>query len=267
MKLHKYIAIILTIIFIGGCTLNILIYLPKKEDYYYLQDGLFTVRTEDNETIYGYFSPAPPNSPFSNITILFFHGNAISMNTMADTAMLFHDIGVNFIMFDYRGYGKSTGTPSEEGTYKDAEAIIKYVLSLTNIDTNNIFFLGHSLGTAIATEMTLKYKPKALILAAGFTSIDDMTDYYTTYSFPSSWFVEYKYDTISKIPNVSVPILFIHGTADEVVPYWMSISNYSRAKEPKKLVLIPNIRHERAYLFTTQEFRNEITNFINTYRN
>jgi fermentation-respiration switch protein FrsA (DUF1100 family) len=250
---------------LSSCTLDsALLYNPDKVDEYYYKQNIFSVEVDGN-TIYGVFIPAPANSPMSNITVIFFHGNSYSMNKFTDVASLFHDMGVNFVMFDYRGFGKSTGKPTEEGLYNDSEAIVKYVLSISNINTNNIFYVGHSLGSATSIETTLKIKPKGLILVAGFTSMDDMTDYYTTYSISGDWVLNGKYDNLSKIDRINVPVLLIHGNKDTTVPYWMSKTNYDKAKEPKKLVIVDGANHGNIFVYKT--FYDEVKKFLTSYSN
>ena len=254
-----------SLLVLSSCTLdNALLYTPDKVDEYYYKQNTFSVEV-DNNTIYGVFLPAPADSSMSNITVIFFHGNSYSMNKFTDVASLFHDMGVNFVMFDYRGFGKSTGTPTEEGLYNDSEAIVKYVLSISNINTNNIFYVGYSLGSATSIETTLRIKPKGLIVVAGFTSMDDMSDYYITYSIPGSWVLEGKYDNFSKIDKISVPVIFIHGNKDTTVPYWMSKTNYEKAKEPKKLIIVDGANHGNIFVYKT--FYDEVKKFLTSYSN
>jgi len=259
-----YLSVFLFVV-LSSCTLDsALLYYPDKVDEYYFKQNTFSVEVDGN-TIYGVFLPAPANSLMSNITVIFFHGNSYSVNKFTDVASLFHDMGVNFVMFDYRGFGKSTGTPTEEGLYSDSEAIVKYVLSISNINTNNIFYVGHSLGSATSIETTLRIKPKGLIVVSGFTSMDDMADYYTTYSMPGDWVVNGKYDNFSKVDKINVPVIFIHGNKDTTVPNWMSETNYNKAKDPKKLVIVDGAGHDDIFVYKV--FYDEVRNFITSNSN
>ena len=136
--------------------------------------------------------------------------------------------------------------------YKDAEASLKWIEENTATKKSNIVIYGESLGTGVATEMATRYKFKSIVLEAPFTSITDIAKKrYRIY--PTKYLVLDKFDNISKINKITVPILFISGKKDEIVPHIHSIRLYEKANEPKKCVFIDEAMHNNLYDFHIDE--------------
>ncbi len=128
------------------------------------------ISTVDGETLHGWFVPAPE----ATATVLFFHGNAGNISHRMEYLSMFNSLGYNTFIFDYRGYGDSSGTPSEPGTYRDAEAAWDYLIKERNISPGRIILFGESLGGAIAAWLAAREKPGLLVLASVFTSVPDV---------------------------------------------------------------------------------------------
>ena len=159
--------------------------------------------------LHGWYIPG-----VNELTLLWFHGNAGNIgNRLGNIKELHQNVGANIFIFDYRGYGRSQGTPSEEGTYVDGDAAIAYLSSRSDNNPSKIIFFGRSLGAAVATEMAIRNKPYALILESGFPSIQAMAN--QAYSFIpgigylTNIFSKTKYDTIDKLSKITSTVMIL----------------------------------------------------------
>jgi hypothetical protein len=188
-------------------------------------------------------------------TVLFMHGtnyNASDMWATEERARLFghflRGIGCRFFVFDYRGYGASAGRASEQGTYLDAEAALAFLHNRPEVDPTRMILYGFSMGTGVAVELALREPCAGLVLRAPFTSIRDLVfDRMPRLRGPLRllpWLPLTRYDSAAKIGRVGVPVLIMHGDADESVPQWMGRRLYELANEPKRFVSFPNAGHQ-----------------------
>ncbi|MCI0889399.1 MAG: alpha/beta hydrolase [Chloroflexi bacterium] len=188
-------------------------------------------------------------------TILFMHGTNYNSSDMWGTeerAELFggflRGLGCRFLVFDYRGYGRTAGEPTEQGTYLDASAALGYLHNRTEIDPMKIVFYGFSMGTGVAVELALREPSAGLILRAPFTSVRDLIIERMPGLRPllavMPWLPLTRFDSLRKIAHVPGPLLVMHGDADETVPYWMGQRLYERGPEPKTFVTFPNAEHQ-----------------------
>ena len=181
-------------------------------------------------------------------TLVWFHGNGGNISHRVGNILeLVERLGVNIFIFDYRGYGRSEGSPYEEGTYLDAEAAIAYVHSRDDVDTQKTVYFGRSLGCAVAAEMAIKHPPRALICESGFTSVRAMATKVYPFLPGLQLLVTTKYDTLDKIAKVDVPVMVLHGDRDEIVPFSMSRELYDAAKGPKRFYTIEGAGHNDTY--------------------
>lgn len=170
--------------------------------------------TADGEVLNAWWIPHPE----ARATLLFLHGNAGNISHRLDSINIFHQLGLSVLIIDYRGYGNSTGTPSEQGTYIDAETAWDYLIKQRKINDNDIIIFGRSLGGAVAIGLASKHQPTALIIESSFTSIADVGKHYYPY-LPTSLLARIKYSSIDRIANIKSPTLFIHSKDDEIIPY------------------------------------------------
>ena len=181
----------------------------------------FNVKTEDGETIHGWtIFPKKSNGKF----ILFSHGNAGNISHRIYFSNIFVMQGYTFIMYDYRGYGKSTGSPTEEGLFKDIEAVWKYMTKTLKINSENIIIFGNSLGTSVSSHLVSKLqkqniKYKCTILQSPFYSLKHLTsDLMPSILGVVSIFVK-EFNTFQYLENNNKPILLIHSKGDELIPF------------------------------------------------
>jgi fermentation-respiration switch protein FrsA (DUF1100 family) len=198
----------------------------------------------------------------SDVTWLWFHGNAGNISDRLENLRQLHDeVGVGVFLIDYRGYGRSEGSPSEEGTYRDAEAALAYILSRSDVDRERIVYFGRSLGAGVAVELATRRPPFALILESPVPSIQDMVRHHYRF-LPLGWLIRTKYDSLSKIGDVQVPLLVLHGDRDEVVPFKSGRKLFEVANEPKQFYAIEDAGHNDTVLVGGREYFQALREFV-----
>lgn len=233
-------------------------------------------KTEDGLVLNGWFVPASVPAPkilaqelTSSLTVLFCHGNAGNISHRLDKIRIFHDLGLNVFIFDYRGYGKSKrnspilpfcGRLSEKGTYRDALAAYHYLTGKRNISPGKIVIYGESLGGNIAIHLAGRTKVGFLISDSAFTSTVDMGRIVYPY-LPVKWMVSYRYDALNKIQNVKIPVLIIHSKNDEIVPFQHAQAIFEAANEPKAMFVLSG-SHNDGFFTAATEYSKHIYEFL-----
>jgi len=190
-----------------------------------------TVHSTDGVALHGWFVPAP-QAPF---TVLLCHGNGGNITHRLDSIGLFHGLGLSCFVFDYRGYGKSTGRPTEAGTYDDARAAFDWLRQTRGVPADEIVVLGRSLGGSIAAHLAGQVTARGLVIESAFTSFADIAA--KLYPFmPVRTFVRYKYDTRAHLARVRCPILVTHSRGDKLIPFEFGEQLFQAAPEPKRFV-------------------------------
>jgi uncharacterized protein len=211
--------------------------------------------TSDGKTIHAWFIPEE-NARF---TVLFSHGNAGNIGHRMDKVAMMHDIGLNVFIYDYRGYGKSKGSPSEKGIYEDAYAAYEYLVYKLNVPNNSIILYGESIGGAVSIELALNRHVSGLITENTFTSVKDMV----RLAFPIiPYFIfSSRFDSVSKIQNVKCDKLLIHSFDDEIVPFAQGEKLFRAASEPKRFLRIRG-GHNTAFWDSMKDYRQGIRDFV-----
>lgn len=187
--------------------------------------------TADGETLAGWFIPAPA----ARGTLLYLHGNGGNIGHRLDPVELFHRLGLNVFIIDYRGYGASSGTPSEDGTYQDALAAWNHLTRHRRIGPQRIVLFGESLGGSVAAWLAVRHAPAGLVMYASFTSVPEMAQ--ALYPiFPASRLARYRYDTRAALGKANCPVLILHSPEDEIIPFSHAQALLEAAHEPKRLV-------------------------------
>lgn len=185
------------------------------------------------EKLNGWFVQAPQ----ARGVVLFFHGNAGSISHRLDYLRMFRELGFSILIFDYRGYGKSSGEPSEASTYQDAEAAWNYLVETQRVAPSFIVLYGESLGGAVAAWLAARVKPRALIITSTFTSLPDLgAKLYPL--FPVRLLTRYDYNAKKYLQAATCPVLIVHSREDEIVPFEHGEQLYAAAHEPKQLLEI-----------------------------
>ncbi len=202
-------------------------------------------KTRDDVQLRGWFVPAT-QSP-ARATILVFNGNAGNRAYRADLALAFRRHGVAVLLFDYRGYGDSAGSPHERGLALDARAARSYLLSRRDVDAGRLVYFGESLGASVAVELAAEHPPAAFVLRSPFTSMADIGSYHYA-MLPVRLLLRDAFATVNKIVQVRAPLLVIAGDADTIVPLEQSRRVHDAASGPKAFVVIKGADHNDAAL-------------------
>ena len=225
----------------------------------------------NQETIHAWWIPAPTFPPGANplnsadLVLLYFHGNGYNMGANVEVMHRYHRMGFNVVSLDYRGYGRSTGDfPSEKQIYEDVEIFWDYLINKRGISPRNIVVYGHSLGGAIAIELAMRHPEfAALIVQSSFTSMTEEIQSIGQYKLlPIKLILNQRFDSISKVSKLKMPVFFIHGTDDELIPTYMSEKLFELAPEPKELFIVPGAEHNNLSAVAGDEYSRRILGFM-----
>lgn len=196
-------------------------------------------QTEDGETLHGFWIPSP--HPPSLGSILYCHGNCGNVGSVVLMAKNLAEDSFDVLLFDYRGFGQSTGDPTEEGTYRDARAASDELRKRPGVNDAHIIYLGESLGGAVATNLAVERPAFALVLQSTFASIKEekKLHYPRIPDFP----VPDAYPSVRRISKLRCPVLIVHGDHDNVVPLDQGKELFAAAPEPKRLEVFPEAGH------------------------
>ena len=235
--------------------------LPFEDVYVKVNDG-----NGKDERIHAWWIPAEyPGDRY----LLYLHGSALNIAANISHARRFQRMGFSVFLVSYRGYGKSDGMfPSEATVYSDARAAWSYLTEQKGIDPGSIFIYGHSLGGAVAIELALNHPAAGgLIIESAFTSIADMAREIPKYRvFPLDLIVHQRFESIKKVSRLQVPVLYLHGTADRLVPPEMSRELYRHTASAKQLKFITGGGHNNSAAVGGDEYLQAVKNFIDFAR-
>ena len=164
------------------------------------------------------------------------------------------------LAFDYRGYGNSEGSPSEEGTYADADAAWRYLTRGRGIPPERIVLFGRSLGGAVAIEMATRHTPGALVVESTFTNLHDIGRLHYPL-LPVKWLLSYRYDSLAKVGTITCPKLFAHGREDTLIPFANGRTLFDAAAEPKTLIETPG-DHNNSGISYAPEYAERFRSFL-----
>jgi alpha-beta hydrolase superfamily lysophospholipase len=179
----------------------------------------------------------------SPAVVALLHGQGGNIDDAWERVMRLWDLGFDVSVVDYRGFGKSSGSPSEAGLYLDAAAL--YASLIAEAPDVPVVIWGHSLGTGVASHLGVDTPGAcALVLESPFTSLTDMVERSSPLGVPADWVTDARFDTLGRIAELKLPLVIAHGTDDARVPFWMGETVYTHAPEPKRFVAAPGARHD-----------------------
>jgi uncharacterized protein len=192
--------------------------------------------------------------------VLLCHGNAGNVGDRILHAAVLTAAGLDVLLFDYRGYGHSSGTPSEQGTYRDARAARECLLRQPEVDASRVLYLGESLGGAVALELALGHPPAGLVLLSAFTSVRDMGGVH--YGLIPRAVVPDAYPSLRLIAGLRAPLLVLHGEDDAIVPVEHGRALFDAAPDPKRLRILPAVGHNDIVALAGARLADEIASWV-----
>jgi fermentation-respiration switch protein FrsA (DUF1100 family) len=221
--------------------------------------------TDDRINIQGWFIPAHDPGETSTTkapssTLLFFHGSVGNLGDYLEKIHLLHDMDVDVFAIDYRGYGKSGGSPSESGLASDAHAAYSYLMEKRNVRPEHLYLYGEDLGAAVAINLATQV-PVAGVITEGATAsiLENIEGAWPL--IPWQFLLRNKFDSLARVQDVHVPLLFIHSSDDELVPFNDSRRLAALAHEPKELVEIHGT-HRNAFVDSFDLYYDKVSHFI-----
>ncbi len=225
-----------------------LVYFPEKQlsntpGAIGLAYATVSIPVSDGETLHGWWMLVPD----AKGTVLFFHGNAGNISHRINYLTMFKRLGYSTLLFDYRGYGQSSGTPSESGTYRDAQAAWQYLIETKGIAPERIVLFGESLGGAVASWLAAREKPGLLVLASTFTSVPELAA--EIYPFlPVRWISRFEYNTLASLQLVSCPVFIAHSPDDDIIPFRHGQRLFQAAPQAKQFLPLEG-SHNTGFIF------------------
>jgi len=221
-----------------------LVYFPDRDQYGDPGDvGLsftdLTIPTEDGERLHAWWIPTRVMPPRGHV--LFFHGNAGNVSHRLEHATALTAAGLDLLLLDYRGYGRSTGRPSEEGLHRDAQAARAALVAGGHVDPARLVYMGESLGGAVALRLALEAPPLACVLQSTFSSLRDVAREH--YPAALSALAGDAYPNRERIARLVVPVLILHGEMDEIVPLAHAQALFEAAPRRRRLRVVPGAGH------------------------
>jgi len=249
MKLLKRTTIILASIYLFACTYmymaqESLIFKPTNEtesvESVFPGASEFFISTPQGNNLQTWYKPAKAGKE----TLIYLHGNAGNLSTRGRLIDILSNDDRGLLIFSWGGFGQSSGKPSETGFYTDARAVFDWLAKEQNLNSTDLILYGESLGTGVAVQLATERDFKGVMLAAPYTSIAQMAaeDYPWL---PVNLLLKHRFDSIDKIQQVDVPVVIMHSTDDDTIPYEQGVRLFEAATEPKRFMGFEDREHTR----------------------
>ena len=249
MKLVKRVLFLAVLIYISACTYmylaqDSLIFKPTYETdpvgSIFPGASEFFIDTPQGNSLQTWYKPAKVGKE----TLIYLHGNARNLSTRGRLINILSEDDRGLLIFSWGGFGQSTGKPSEQSFYDDARAVFDWLAKEHNLESSDLIIYGESLGTGVAVQLATERDFKGVILAAPYTSIAQMAanDYPWL---PVNLLLKHRFDSIDKIQDVDEPLVVMHSTDDDTIPYEQGVRLFKEAKEPKRFMGFEDREHTR----------------------
>ena len=216
----------------------------------------------DGVTLRAWFLPSRSQPP--STAVIVFNGNAGNRAYRSSLAAALGGLGLSVLLFDYRGFGDSDGSPTERGLHEDARAVRRYLAGRSDVRADRLVYFGESLGTAVAVRLAVEHPPAAMILRSPFTSLVDVGRLHYPI-LPVRWLLRDRFSSIDAIGSVRSPVLIVAGDRDRIVPLEQSRELFERTPEPRELVVVPGADHNDAALMDGRELIDAVRRFLERY--
>jgi fermentation-respiration switch protein FrsA (DUF1100 family) len=232
--------------------------MPDTPKSYGIEYQDLSFATQDGETLHAWFLERPEPTAY----LLFFHGNGGNISAgCLDYLVSLYRRGYSVFAFDYRGYGKSTGSPSEKGLYIDSRAAVSYFWKKLRQKDRPVVYLGHSLGGVAAASAATHAEPQGLILQGTFPDKMNLLTHYPFFYF-LGLFSRYRLSTLEFMKDVRCPVLVVHGDRDRVVPIAAGQELYDRLQGKKEFYPVKGAGHADLHLVGGEEYWTRLEAFV-----
>lgn len=256
---------------VGLLLLNGLMFFQQKQMIFFPMSKLYqtpvqwgldyedvSISTADDVQLHGWFIPHAE----SEQVLLFFHGNAGNISHRRDSIEVFHRLGLNVFIIDYRGYGRSKGSPSEQGLYRDADAAWRYLTEEKDYAADQILIFGRSLGGVVAAKLASGVEARGLILESTLSSAHDFAR--AVFPILSRLVVmRYDFNTLEYIQHVQYPVMILHSPTDEIMPFQLGEKVYQAANQPKQFISMRG-SHNSGFVLSQPEYEQQLESWLNT---
>jgi len=234
---------------------------PWKERDWRARSGLpledVWFQSSDGTKLFGWYV----ENAATSAVVLWCHGNAGNIINRLENLRELYRIGLSVFIFDYRGYGRSHGSPSEEGLYQDALGAFDYLTRIRMIRPERIVLFGRSLGAVVAAEVASQKPAAGLILESPFPSIEAVAKYHYG-GLPVHWLLGAEFRLIDRLPQLSLPKLIVHGDQDEIIPIELGRQVFEAAKPPKSFYVIKGADHNNTYYVGGKAYFQRFAEFV-----
>jgi len=217
------------------------------------------LHTDDGLQLHAWYVPAEGE----RAAVLYFHGNSGNISQRLDTVRIFHNLKLSVLLFDYRGFGRSEGRPSEEGTHRDALAAWNYLAQQRRVAPQRLVLLGRSLGASMAAWLASQRPAAALVVESTFTSVPDLAAEFFWW-LPARRLARFRYATRDYLTAVHCPVLVAHSPEDEIIPYRHGEALFAAAAEPKQWLRLRG-NHEDGFLLSGEHYVRGLDSFLSRH--
>jgi pimeloyl-ACP methyl ester carboxylesterase len=218
------------------------------------------LQTAGGQTIHARWFPCPG----AHGAALFCHDRSANLSICwpaREVERWHRETGLSVLLFDYPGYGRSSGAPSERGCSEAADTAYNWLTEEQKIAPGEVLLVGRSLGTAVAVDLASRRPHRALVLIGSFTSIPDVAQ--TRFPFlPARLLMRNRFDSAGRIGRSTRPVLIVHGTKDVIVPFCLGQQLFEAAHQPRRLIVVPGAGHDDSVL---AGFFPELRRFLDEY--